>query len=130
MADWGHEDIDLYIRLRASGLERLFLPHGLTAPIPHANDLRVVFAKEKDKDVSHRLNRLCSRIKIDMEGVTRRNLSVAERQRIRTLVQDAIVTLRAKPKGSVLPLTIPLSEEHFGGVSQFTRALSYELRLG
>jgi len=129
MAGWGYEDIDFYVRLRASGLERRFLPHHLIAPIAHANDLRVAFAEEKDQEASHRLNRLYSRIKIDMEGIVRRNLSVTERQRIRTLVEDAITTLIAKSKGAVVPLSIPLSEERFGGVARFTRSLTYSLTL-
>ena len=129
---WGYEDIDLYVRLRVGGLERRFFPHDALTPIKHGDDLRVVFTTQKDPGESYRLNHIYSRIKIDLEGLTRRQLSVAERQQIRALAKEAIEFLIKRPTGAVVPLSIPISEETVSGGNtpvHFARALTYNLRL-
>ncbi len=138
IAGWGFEDFDLYLRLELRGMTRKSIRANLMAVIPHSHDLRVVFTAEKNMWVSHRLNRVYSRIKLDLEAHFRRSLTLTERKQIRKTAEEAVSRLRNEQPGKALSFLVPLGHDTFitpspdpsEGAYTLEGFLSYTLSLG
>jgi glycosyltransferase involved in cell wall biosynthesis len=134
---WGFEDFDLYLRLEMTGAQRQFMPRHLFSPVTHSDDLRTAYTEQKNRWESHRLNRIYSRIKLDLETHFRRSLTVSERKQVRQSAEDAVNKLRSEPSDKALSFSIPLGRDNFvtptqnpqDGAYTLEGLLSYRLRL-
>ncbi|MGH7125160.1 MAG: glycosyltransferase family 2 protein [Stellaceae bacterium] len=106
-AGWGYEDVDLYRRLEARGMQQRHFPPGLMTAIPHSDAVRLEFrGNGHNKWAGQRLNAIYSDVKLDIEGAVRRSLNPAERQEVRNIVAAALE--RAAATNQPAPFAVSL----------------------
>lgn len=122
---WGYEDVDLYRRLEARGLQHRFFPPRLMAAIPHSDAIRLEFRGIGNKWAGQRLNSIYSDVKLDIEGAVRRPLSPAERQEVRKTVSEALH--RARMTGKAADFSVRLKAIRVDATPDLAADIAYSL---
>ncbi len=133
---WGYEDVDLYRRLEARGLQQRAFPPDLMTAIPHSDAMRLEFTGKGNKWAGQRLNCIYSDVKLDIEGALRRPLGSAERHELRKIVSEALA--RARTTGQPAPFSVALNTIRVDATPDvaadaaysLARVLSYTASLG
>lgn len=87
---WATEDTELYERFRMLGLTEETFPAQLLSAIPHSDELRTQFHKNKQIKVGWTTNILYTQAKLDLVKMNERPLSLDKRQKLYALVTDLV----------------------------------------
>jgi len=105
---WGCEDEELYSRFRLFGMTPATFPASLLGPIQHGDDLRVQFYRIKDWRVSHTVNWLYMRAKLDLMKLSGQHPSPQTLQLLYERVEACV--RQAQQSGQEASLQIDLPE--------------------
>lgn len=90
--NWGHEDVDFYMRLSLCGVRRAHLPQDVSTRVRHDMESRVQHYAVKAPKVSQTINALYRLAKFDLMKIRQRDLTFHERK---SLYLDATQTVGA-----------------------------------
>jgi glycosyltransferase involved in cell wall biosynthesis len=120
---WGCEDTDLYVRMGLLGVKQRAFPAHLVRQLSHGDDVRVQFYDVKDMHLSHTINQLYMRAKLDLMKVSGQRPSLQER---RALYERAGTVVRsAWESGRQVPLRIEFCRRNLPAGWDIRGALTY-----
>lgn len=90
--NWGHEDVDFFMRLSLRGLKRAHFPQDISVRVRHDVESRVRHFAVKSPKISQTINALYRLAKFDLMKIHDRELTFQERK---SLYADATQTVQA-----------------------------------
>lgn len=112
MEGWGNEDCDLYLRLTRAGLQSKRFPDTHMTSIPHENESRTRFHKEKNRRLSWVINRLYMEAKADLMRLQEGPLSKEALVYLYSRIRDE--TTKAHAEGSSATINLYLGKKPVG----------------